>query len=278
MSNTTKGNLNFHESFCLELEYIGKILQIADNYGYLTKEEVSELTGIPTGDKSGKVEPHIYYANYMNLIDVNKDGGKYLLKKTDLGNLIYNEDLFLVENVSKAMCNYFLNSERFGATMWFQIFRIITDKYGDVINEEVLINELKDMNGIKINLTPFRSTYRNDNSLKSLHLLEIIDEDARKVKFNKNNINKDLMYVYSYTLLKELEALDVNRQEFTVSEIIEDIKWHRGFCWDEEVAMNVLDELSDMRILSLNKQLIPVTVIKNINSEDLLDKVYSLLS
>lgn len=55
-------NLNFHATFCPDFEYIAKIIQIADQYDGLTKEEISEITGIPTGVSTGKVEPHIYYA------------------------------------------------------------------------------------------------------------------------------------------------------------------------------------------------------------------------
>ena len=53
MANST---LFFHETFQPEG-------CVGDKY------KISELTGIPTGQKKGKVEPHIRYAKYMGLLD-----------------------------------------------------------------------------------------------------------------------------------------------------------------------------------------------------------------
>ena len=98
MDNKEKVNLNFHESFNPDFEYISKIVQIADNCEGLTKEEISELTGIPTGASSGKVEPHINYAKFMNLIEFKKESSRYYIYSTSLGKVIENEDLYYLEN------------------------------------------------------------------------------------------------------------------------------------------------------------------------------------
>ena len=93
-------NLNFHATFCPDFEYIAKIIQIADQYDGLTKEEISEITGIPTGVSTGKVEPHIYYAKFMNLINFEKANAKYKIKLTSLGKEILNEDPYFLESIS----------------------------------------------------------------------------------------------------------------------------------------------------------------------------------
>ena len=60
-------SVNFHKTFSPQDSYITKILDLAkDNYTG-TKEEISEETGIPTGKTSGKVVPHILYAQYIRL-------------------------------------------------------------------------------------------------------------------------------------------------------------------------------------------------------------------
>lgn len=278
MDKIKKVNLNFHKSFNPDFEYIAKIVQIADNCEGLTKEEISELTGIPTGAKSGKVEPHIDYAKLMNLIDYKKEGSKYYIDSTSLGNLIQSEDLYFLENLSKLVCGYFLTSKIYGAPMWYEIIRCMSNKYGSEIKESVILKDLYEKFNIKINMTPFRSCYKNQESLASLNLINIEEVDNEDVViFNKNIYDDENIYVYAYTLIKDLEGLDINRKEFSIDEIFEDIAWQRGFCWDEDIAMMILEKLNDLNIITLNRQLNPITVIINTKSEDIVNEIYSLL-
>lgn len=273
-----KGNLNFHGTFGPDFEYIAKILEIADNCEGLTKEEISDMTGIPTGVSTGKVEPHIYYANYMNVIDFNKQGLKYHIYTTELGKVILNEDPYFLEYISKLICNYFLTSRIYGAKMWYKIFRVMSDKYGMEVKESVAQKDLEEDYRIKINLTPFRSCYNNEKGLASLDLINIKNiVDQNILIFNKNKYQDESMYVYAYALMKDLEKVDSNRKEFSIDEILNNIMWNRGFVWDEEVALFILEKLNDLNIISLNRQLNPITVILNCDSKDIVNKVYSLL-
>ena len=62
-------NLNFHQTFKPEAQYISSILSVADDETPYDIKDISNLTGIPSGKSSGKVEPHILYSYYMGLID-----------------------------------------------------------------------------------------------------------------------------------------------------------------------------------------------------------------
>ncbi len=68
----SQGHLNFHETFAPEREHLGRLLRLADHMPFLTKEEVFAETGIPTGASSGKVVPHIKYAEYMGLVKTER--------------------------------------------------------------------------------------------------------------------------------------------------------------------------------------------------------------
>lgn len=278
MINKEKVNLNFHASFNPDFEYIAKIVQIADNCEGLSKEEISEFTGIPTGASSGKVEPHINYAKLMNVIDFKKEGSKYYIYSTSLGKVIENEDLYFLENLSKLVCNYFLTSKIYGAPMWYEIVRCMSNKYGNEIKESIVLKDLTEKFNIKVNMTPFRSCYKHEKSLATLDLINIQELDNENlVVFNKNSYDDENIYVYAYSLIKDLEGLDCNRKEFSINEIFDDIAWQRGFCWDEEIAMMILEKLNDLNIISLNRQLNPITVITNTKSEDIVNEIYSLL-
>jgi len=271
-------NLNFHSTFNPDFEYITKILEIADEYEGLTKEEISDLTGIPTGKSSGKVEPHIMYCKYMNLINFKKKDKKYYINSTELGKVVRLEDLYFLENITKLICHYFLTSKISGAVLWSKIFRDMQYKYGNKIKEGIVIRELEEEFNIKIKVSPFNSCYTHEKSLASLNLVKLIDlKEDKIISFNKNIYDEDALYVYAFTLIKELEELDQNRKEFSINEIIYELKWNQGFCWDENMAIEVLEKINDKSIINLNRQLNPMTVIINKSSEDILDSLYSLL-
>lgn len=271
-------NLNFHASFCPDFEYIAKIIQIADQYEGLTKEEISDITGIPTGASSGKVEPHIYYAKFMNLIEFEKERSKYKIKSTSLGRIILNEDPYFLEDISKLVCNYFLTSKSYGAIMWNKIIREMPVRYGNEIKESLIIKDLYEEFGIQIKLTAFRSCYNSEKSMATLSLINVEEQnDDSIITLNKNIYNDENIYVYAYTLIRELEKLDNSRKEFTINEILDNISWGKGFLWDEEVSISVLEKLNDLNIINLNRQLNPITIIVNKNSEDIIDSLYSML-
>ena len=83
--------------------------------------------------------------------------------------------------------------------------------------------------------------------------------------------------MYAYTLVSELEAFDKGRKEFTINEILEDLKWNLGFGWTNDEAYKVVEQLENRKIIKINKQLNPITLIINKESKDLLMDVYSLL-
>ena len=75
-------SVNFHKTFSPQDSYLAKILELAVNGYSGTKEDISAVTGIPTGKTSGKVIPHILYAYYMGLIKYQLNKGIYSLNVT----------------------------------------------------------------------------------------------------------------------------------------------------------------------------------------------------
>lgn len=298
MIKEKKYSISFHGSFFPDLVNISRLLEIADSYDYLSKEEVFELTGIPTGESTGKVEPHIKYAQYMNLIDFDKKSckeydedkgkerkiGKYLLEKTLLGKKVFLEDGYFQEDISKLLCHYFLTSKYFGAKMWFQIFRKFPTYLGNEISGEYLNVEINKIFNLSkdTKLGAFNGTYNKKGSLSSLNLLTVKEDGGRLNRgntyiFNKHYYNEEFLFVYMYTLYKDLMSMDNTRKEFTVNEIFNEIMWNRAFVWDEDQAMEILNILEDKELIKMNKQLSPITIIINTTEEELVNKLYSML-
>ena len=77
----SQSNLNFHQTLKPEKQYVGSILDVANNTDTMSVPNISSYTGIPNGKSSGKVEPHISYAKYMGLIEAEKKDGEHRLQR-----------------------------------------------------------------------------------------------------------------------------------------------------------------------------------------------------
>lgn len=271
-------NLNFHQTFYPTIEYISRLLAIADDTRILTKEEISEITGIPTGEKSGKVEPHILYGAYMNLIVPNKEGMQYRLKRTELGDMVYREDPNIIEDITLLLCHYYLTSSSYGADMWYFIIREIFKKYNNSVSEPVLYEELKQRyHKSNIKLAPFIKTY--EESFNKLSAIKIEENQVgnRNLHFTPHKFHKDFLFLYAYTLLDEWEKVFGSVTEVIIGDISAKLKWGNAFAWGEVAEFSVLEKISDLGIIKINKQLSPTTVVKIADCKTIRQKIYSLL-
>ena len=267
-------NLNFHQTFYANLDYISKILELSDGCLLRTLEEISSVTGIPTGKSSGKVLPHIVYAKYMNLIEYTNKNGNYQLTRTILGEKIFIEDPFLTEKITKLICHYFLTSEVYGAEQWFFMYRNMQGKYGKKINVTVIKDEVGKFFKKSLKLTPFKGCYVNNLSFSNLNLLNITAQTYEFLNFESMN---EYYYAILFCLVSELEQLDKNRKEFTGEEIFNNIKWQLAFNWSEKQAMAFFEKTCNDGLTVLNRQMTPMTILFNVSSDMIVERIYSLL-
>lgn len=271
MNNT---NINFHQTFYPNFDYIGKILSIADGEVAYSIEEISDITGIPTGKSSGKVLPHIKYSEYMNLINVNNQEGKLYLKRTELGELIFREDPFFSEDLSRLLCHMFLTSPNTGAGLWCFIYRELQFKYGTEIKRDVIDHDIHQYFGKSTKLSAFNTAYSSSNSFGNLNLSDIEDD---YIAFKEFDYDDECLYGILYSLYFELKNLDDNRSEFTTRELFEELKWQNSLNWSERRVLDFLSEASDKGWLHLNRQLNPIIIVLKRNIRDLIELIYSEL-
>ncbi len=270
-----KYHLNFHQSFAPEMEAISRIMNLANsNVGFLTKEEISEQTMIPTGKSSGKVEPHIHYAAAMRLITFKKVENKYECKLTALGKVVVLEDSYLVENISKLLLHAFLTDKHSPATLWTYLFNEFIPKIMPNFNNEIIQNAIERQFSSNVNLTPFRTCYSSDLSLGNLELIRF---DDKGYVTKSHRVSRENVYVYGYILLKKWEETYMSRSEITFDEITNDLFFGKPFLWGERQLRDALDLMQDARLIKVNAQLTPITIIKNQTSSFCLEKMYSLL-
>ncbi len=268
-------NINFHQTFAPTLEYLSRLLEITDMTEEQTKETISEITGIPTGKCSGKVEPHINYAIYMGLVkNTCNTRGKYMLLQTPLGKVICNEDEGLREEISQLMCHVRLTSPSTGAQLWSSIIRDILPIYPNGIKHILLEDELNRrlISGKgKVRMGAFFSTYE-----KSFEAFTLLSKGKDTVNIISQGYKNELFYVYAYTLLYEWEQVYPGNREISSTQL-SDLKFASTFGFREDLANQVLERISEKGLIQINGQLSPFTIIKLANSEDLLNLLFSLL-
>lgn len=264
-------NINFHQTFPPTPEFLMRILEISDGEEALTKEEISELTGIPTGKSSGKVEPHICYAEYMGLITDDRSEGKHRLFKTALGQELLMQDPGLQEKVSLAVCHARLTSKYDGAFLWSIMFKSIMSKYPKGISEAILNDEIEKNIGTQVRMGPFFSSYTGMFSS-----LNLINKDASTITLNKLSASNELIYVYAYALIYEWEQCFGEQNEITASEL-DALKIADTFALSGNVFYEVLERMAEKNIIRFNRQLAPYTIIRLHSAQDLIPMLFNEL-
>jgi Protein of unknown function (DUF4007) len=269
-------SLNFHQTFAPEKEAIAQLVQLASKTNHLlSKEDISAMTAIPTGERSGKVIPHIMYSEAMGLINVSKKESNYALSLTPLGEVIVNEDPFLIEELTHWLCHYNLASIGSPAVMWSYVFNSIIPNNGLECSHQSLVNALsRNFDSTKVNVTPLRTCYTAEKSFGNLNLL-VIDEE--KYIFKPHQIDRTFRYLYGYLLIKNWEKTLHYQSEITYDNLVTEIGFGNPFLWDELTIMEILELLQEDRIIIINRQLSPITLIRQVSSEFLLNKLYNFL-
>ncbi len=271
---SSQSNLNFHQTFKPEIHYISSVLSIADGDKALEVKDISNMTGIPNGKSSGKVEPHIIYAKYMGLIDYKKENGKYILERTPLGEVVFSEDPGLQEKLTLLLCHALLCRKENGADVWKTVFNSIMPIYKTGIRKELVLKELEVVYKDKINtknLAPFWGSYED-----MFCSLGILDAEGEIVKTSSLPYDKEYIYLYALVLFTLWDEMIPNEDEISSIQL-ESLEFRKLFCWDDEQQYKVLESLSDTGIIRLNRQLMPYTILRLTSMDFLREKLYSEL-
>lgn len=282
MKNDTKG-LDFHQTFKPERNCLISLLADLSECSGKTAQEISKITGIPTGASSGKVVPSICYLEYMGLINAQLSNKRYELEYTYLGNGILVEDPGLIEDLTLLLLHCMITRKRSGADLWSYIITDLLPKYHGRINKSNFDKELEFHYGKEVNLAPFNGTYTG--LLDQLGLLKISNGGY---SMQGHTLNKEFIYLYAYVFYEywnewldgfspeEKEKRKVSETEITANQI-EETGFRLPFGWSEQDEYSVLEMMHDRSIISLNRQMTPFAARKLRTEEEVIDLLYSEL-
>lgn len=257
--------VNFHQTFPPNPAYIGRILSISKGKE-MSVREVSDLTGIPQGESSGKVIPHLKYAVYMRFIEPDIS----VPKLTKLGEMILEEDRSCSEELTQWLMHGRLCSAM-GAPMWNYFVRNVLHQNQGNISREYLASQMHSKFGTA-KFTPVITTY---NELAAIDYLDMGNE-LGILTVKPKRIQRELLYLYGYELLSEWDSCYPNMPEIT-SEQVNALACNTCLGFTENQWFEVLEQLASKGICRVNKQLSPFTVVRLTTMQALAEKLYSLL-
>ena len=274
-----RSQLQFHETFQPEESYISKILELAAEKYVGNKFEISERTGIPTGKQKGKVEPHIKYASYMGLINYSSEKGVYRISLTPLGDEVYTQDPFLHEGLSKWLCHYGITRKGKGAPQWSFLINEIHPGFIQSVSPDRIMKQFGEHFSGNLSYEEiFGVTRRSyiDGFFEELEYL-YCNEESKYIAFRETSARDEFLFLYAYAMLDSWSFLLKEKTEITLMELLDDLSFGKIFGLTDRAINEILDEMSEEGIISLNRQLFPTTIIRIASSDELIVRLYSHL-
>lgn len=258
-----KIGLNFHETFPPTPAYIGRIISVADGKERSIKE-LSQMTGIPQGESSGKCRPHLLYSFLMGLLKED------LCTITELGEIIRSEDPSCSEELTQWILHKNLVSTT-GAPLWNWLFRQLLPGNNLKVTDDYLTRQAQDQFGVNVKTGVCKTCYLN-----GLSEIDYLDENFSGIAVKPKRVSPEYMFLYAYDLFSEWDAFYAGKNEISADEMFE-MKNAACFGLTEDEWFEALEMIAGKNLIRINRQLTPFTIIRNASTEAVIPKLYSLL-
>lgn len=282
--------LSFMQDFKPERMLIAKLLAFVRDDGSGDKHYISNQTGIPTGQSSGKVEPMIYYATGMGLIESRKKGNEWQLTLTDLGNVVLREDPFLSERVSLWLLHLMLcrplaedSSKQVGVVPpWYNLFIEGVTRMGASFSAEDYLAFMRECFGDSSNrkgmVNLILKSYIEDSCLGLTRALRVSLSGNEEI-YARNPAPKDIEFYPAYTayLILLWEQLYPKREQLQLDEFFQRAGVLTALNWSQNDAKAWLDWAADHGILQLDRQTGQTLALRTASLTVVLASIYSEL-
>lgn len=266
---------SFHQSFMPERRHLSSLLALAARQFTGTLEVISEATGIPTGKSSGKVLPHLRYAECMGMLVVRADGnGIYTINITPLGSLIVAEDPLLHEAVTQLILHLML-SRPCGASVWHALFGRSRVALGRQFSPEAATTYLTAELGNSTSIPgPLFSTYREESSLARTGVLNV---EKAQLSRSPLPLVSEYFFGYAYCWLRSWEELAPHDQQKPTNELEQMTRFEEMTGWTASQFESFLSWCSDHHIIRVDRQTGVPLIMKLATSNEVISKIYSEL-
>ena len=264
---------SFHETFAPDRRHVATLLKLAmDAYGG-NVEAISAETGIPTGKSSGKVVPHLKYAQAMGLIEFEFASGIYALQASALGRAVFAADPLLHEPMTQVLMHLMLTRAIGGASVWHVLFGNSRLALGKTCSIEAATTFLAQaFANVSAVPGPLFTTYREDASLARTGMLATAKGTLTRGSLPMREEN---YWCYAYVWLQSWERSAGGIQQLPLSELEERCGFVEISGWSDRGFDDFLAWASAQRIIRVDRQTGAPLVMKTKCSDELIEQLYS---
>ena len=254
--------LNSPQTFLPERRLLSQLLPFAKQKGQGDKVSIGAETGIPTGESTGKVEPIIYYALGMGLINAAKVSGAWQLDLTPLGIVVLQEDPFLSENQSLWLLHLMLcrrNTLKTPATgiadPWFALFAEGGFRLGECFKQsdyfDFLVDRHGDISYLKSLASVVIRSYLEESCLGHIGVLQQTENDlvVRQIA----PVTREFFPVYTSYLYLVWDELFPEDNQISLDSFSRETRCFLIMGWTEPMIANWLDWMVDNGMVQVDR-------------------------
>lgn len=248
---------NFHRTFKPERQYINALLRFAAEGRNGDALAISEKTGIPTGESSGKVIPTLDYCCGMGLITLQESkGADKKPELTNLGRILLLEDPFIKTEISQWICHLNLCNREFGADIWHHVFWAGYHSLGNRFTREQLESMLRSIygNSNRSLIGPLVSMYEDEASFK---VCGALSETETAITRKTAPIKDEMVRGYGSWLTYVLEQYFPKQKQISITEIENKTGLFTITGWAGKDMSNIFDLMERKGILKVDRHMNP---------------------
>ena len=284
---------NFPQTFKLEPLLLAKLLIKTHECHILhgTMYEISELTGIPTGASSGKVEPTIAYGFSCGLLSAERTQGIWTLELTPLAKAILQEDRMLNEDISLFMMHLMMNrvdpqqpQEGLNAA-WFDV--CISSKYqiSDRFDLDQLEQFVKDKRGdqkyLRGLLRLILTSYDQNNVDAPFYKIPVFQVEQAQTQLVIKRLTAPLEYkffpAYSAFLFLEWDRLFSSQTQISFDDFLTQTRCNLLMNWSNKHFNRLLDWMAEKGFIQVDRLTGNALILKLLPTDRVLAEFFSEL-
>lgn len=275
--------LSFPQTFLPDRDLLARLLRFTAQGGNGNKEEISQITGIPTGASTGKVEPMIRYALGMGLIDANKTtGAVWQLNLTPLGRIVFQQDAALSEPLTLWLLHLLL-CRRCGlaspasgvADAWFALFAEGAVRLGKRFTLTDYLALLQERHGDKASLKALSSlVVRSYSEPRAFAGTGALQEENGYLLRQIAPFKTDFFPAYTAYLYLLWEELFADRTQLAFDELAEQTRCLALTGWEETQIAAWLDWMVNHGSVQLDRHTGSPVLLRLQTTEQVLAKLY----
>jgi len=276
MSKQMRLPRNFHKTFVPERQYINAMLRFAASGQAGNYQEISAVTGIPTGKSSGKVPAILDYCRGMGLIKLagNARSAEKRPELTPFGRIVFLEDPHLKERVTQWIAHLNLCGVLTGADAWYQTFFAGNQVLGmrflrSMLEEHLSLVYNSNRKGI---IGPIIRMYEDE---AAFHACGALSEDAAgSVVRQPAPIAEEFGFAYGAWILQLVADHFPKASQITLTDLDRQAGWKSIPGWNIDESHRVIDMLERKGIVAVDRQMNPWIIRPRAAAGEIWERMY----